>query len=168
MDRVDRDEAPTDEVEAAAITAWRKLDAAHSRVSQTLTQALRHQHGLSINAHAVLAELLRAPDGRLRMTEIATRIDFSLSGLTGLVGRLEQDGLVERQADLADRRVIFASLTEHGRRAAMEAREQHHAALHDLFRDHFTERELDQLTTLLTRLTPAPRHGGRRLGRSRR
>jgi DNA-binding MarR family transcriptional regulator len=133
--------------------AWYELDAAHSRVSHKLSTALRRQHSLSLNSHAVLAQLMRAPDHKLRMTEIANLIGFSLSGLTGLIGRLEQEGLVERQSNFADRRVIFAKLTDLGERYAREASKMHEETLNNVFSKQFAPDELDQLIQLLNKLS---------------
>jgi len=138
---------------STTVVTWRALDSAHGKLSDELSAALRTHHNLSLNAHAVLAQLVRAPDRKLRMTEIASRIDFSLSGLTGLVGRLEQDGLIERQSNAADRRVIYACLTEIGERYANEADTRHQATLDTILSERFEPDELALLAELLGRIT---------------
>lgn len=138
---------------STTVVTWRALDTAHGKLANELSAALRDHHNLSLNAHAVLSQLVRAPDQKLRMTEIANRIDFSLSGLTGLVGRLEQDGLVERQSNFADRRVIYARLTEIGERYANEADARHQATLDAILSERFSGDELTQLAELLGRIT---------------
>ena len=141
------------ETPATALT-WRALTTAHGRLAHELTAVLQKQHGLSLNAQAVLAQLVRAPGHKLRMTEIAHLIDFSLSGLTGLVGRLERDGLIERQSNVADRRVIYACLTESGERSAIEAERQLRASLESTLGERLSPAELATLTDLLRRITP--------------
>lgn len=146
--------APADaEMPATALT-WRALDTAYGRLAHELSAVLQKQHGLSLNAQAVLAQLIRAPGHKLRMTEIAHLIDFSLSGLTGLVGRLERDGLIERQSNFADRRVIYACLTESGERSAIEAERQLQATLEATLGERLSPAELATLTDLLRRITP--------------
>ena len=152
---------PADEQVPATVAVWRALDTAHARLANELTSALQRHHQLSINAHAVLAQLSRAPEKKLRMTEIAHRINFSLSGLTGLVGRLERDGLVERQSNFADRRVIYARLTELGQQYADEASVRHRQTLDTIVSERLSPSELATLTDLLHRLAPGdePRNG---------
>lgn len=136
----------------ASVATWGALTAAHRRLADELTTALRKHHQLSLNAHAVLTQLVHAPEHKLRMTEIAHRINFSLSGLTGLVGRLERDGLVERQSNFADRRVIYACLTDVGERYANEADTRHRDTLDALLNERLNPTELATLTELLRRL----------------
>jgi len=52
--------------------------------------------------------------GRLRMSELATRLAVSLSTVSGLVERLVEAGLVDRHDDPADRRQVVVTPTESG------------------------------------------------------
>jgi DNA-binding MarR family transcriptional regulator len=52
----------------------------------------------------------------LKVTEIARAAGLETSTMTGLLDRMERDGLVTRTADPADRRVLRIYLTEEGRR----------------------------------------------------
>jgi len=54
-------------------------------------------------------------DGPLPMRGLAESLDVSQASATGIVDRMEQRGLVERQRDAADRRVIRVALTSAGR-----------------------------------------------------
>ena len=55
-----------------------------------------------------------SPEG-LRMNELAERILYSKSGLTRVVDRLEDAGLVRRVRPENDRRSILVVLTDQGR-----------------------------------------------------
>lgn len=70
--------------------------------------------GVSGSAFEVLIRLARSPDRRLRMTELATQSTLTNSGLTRLVDRLEDAGLVGREPCETDRRGFFATLTDEG------------------------------------------------------
>ena len=59
--------------------------------------------------------MLLADEGRLPMRSIADALDVSQASTTGIVDRMEQRGLVERQRDDEDRRVVMVALTETGR-----------------------------------------------------
>jgi DNA-binding MarR family transcriptional regulator len=53
-------------------------------------------------------------EGSLAMGDLARRVAVTEKTITGLVDRLERDGLVERRRDGADRRVIHVALTARG------------------------------------------------------
>ena len=55
------------------------------------------------------------------MVEVSRSLLLSKSGVTRLVDRLEQRGLVERAPCPEDRRVVYTTLTERGRQAFDEA-----------------------------------------------
>jgi DNA-binding MarR family transcriptional regulator len=57
-------------------------------------------------------------EGPLTMGELARRVAVTEKTTTGLVDRLERDGLVLRLRDGSDRRVVRVKLTAHGARLA--------------------------------------------------
>ena len=61
----------------------------------------------------VLFLLLR--EGTLRMSDLASTLDVSMSGATGLADRLVNQELVDRWPDPEDRRSVLCALTEQGR-----------------------------------------------------
>ncbi len=69
--------------------------------------------GLSASQHAILSTLSHT-DG-LPLTQIGQRVFLEKPAITGLVDRLENDGLVSRRRSSADRRVINLYLTPKGR-----------------------------------------------------
>jgi DNA-binding MarR family transcriptional regulator len=76
-------------------------------------------------------------DGPLPMSRVAEMLDVSVASTTGIIGRMEERGLVERSHDAADRRVVLVRPT---------------AAGIAIFRD-MTELRRQQLATLFERLT---------------
>jgi DNA-binding MarR family transcriptional regulator len=54
-------------------------------------------------------------DGALPMSRLAEALDVSVASMTGIVDRMEKRGLVERQHDSEDRRVVLVRTTEAGR-----------------------------------------------------
>ncbi|MFH0825133.1 MAG: MarR family transcriptional regulator, partial [Pseudomonadota bacterium] len=52
----------------------------------------------------------------LKVTDIARRTGLDTSTMTGLLDRMERDGLVERTADANDRRTLRIQLTGEGKR----------------------------------------------------
>ena len=69
--------------------------------------------GVTASQHAVLSALAQK-DG-LSLTQIARKIFLDNPATTGLVDRLERDGLVERHRISSDRRVINIYLTDKGK-----------------------------------------------------
>jgi DNA-binding MarR family transcriptional regulator len=78
------------------------------RVRVLLNRELEHDVGLTLAENLVLCQVAMAPQQRLRMVDIAK------SAVTKTVDRLEERGLLARQRDPADRRTVYASVTEEG------------------------------------------------------
>jgi DNA-binding MarR family transcriptional regulator len=73
------------------------------------------EHGLSVVEFEVLVRLARSPEGMLRMTDLSAQTSLTTSGVTRVVDRLAERGLVARQACATDRRTTYAVVTEPGR-----------------------------------------------------
>lgn len=112
---------------------------------------LTREHGLTLNEYAALAQLSEAPDRRLRMSELAAACDVSLSGMTRIVGRLEDGGLVVRVQCAEDARGSNAVLTDAGLRRLERAYPTHVASIRRHFLDHFAELDLARLADALSR-----------------
>ena len=83
-----------------------------------LFRRLSPEGGLSFTAAATLATLERS--GPCRLTSLAASEGVSQPAMTQLIGRLQHAGLVGRQPDPADGRVVEVHIT--GRGAALLAR----------------------------------------------
>jgi len=78
-----------------------------------LLRALSQPSGLSMTAVATMAALERTgPD---RLTVLASRAGVTQPAMTQLISRLEDAGLVRREADPADGRVVQVTITGEGR-----------------------------------------------------
>lgn len=95
--------------------------------------------GLSLTAAATLATLERS--GPCRLTSLAIREGVTQPAMTQLIARLQGDGLVTRDPDPADGRVVRVGITDKGR-AVLSRRRAVRA---------------DRLTVLLSRLSPQER-----------
>jgi DNA-binding MarR family transcriptional regulator len=141
-----------DRLGADELRAWRGLLKAHAALTTALDTDLQREHGLSVPAYEVLMFVGDADGGKLRMADIAERVLLSRSGLTRLVDRLVQDGLVERRACADDGRGSFALLTPAGRAKLDAARRTHLEGVRRLFLDRFSPAEQRQLGDLWDRL----------------
>lgn len=138
---------------AAELTAWRAFLRAHAVIARQLEAELVVAHQLPLAWYDVLVQLAEAPDGRLRMTELAERVLLSRSGLTRLVDRLAAEGLVTRAACPSDARGAFAVLTEAGRARLRAAAPTHLRGIAAHMTGRFSPAELEALRHLLVRLT---------------
>ncbi|MBA3262595.1 MAG: MarR family transcriptional regulator [Thermoleophilaceae bacterium] len=99
----------------ALVESWRDLLDRHARVTCALERVLQDEHGLGVSEFEVLDRLAAPDKGQHRMQELADSVYLSQSALSRLIGRLEAEGLVTRAICSADRRGIFACLTDEGR-----------------------------------------------------
>jgi len=100
----------------------------------------------------VLQTLAEAPEGRLRLQELAEAVRHSQSGTTRLVDRLEKEGLIARHSCESDRRVTWALLSEKGRETYARALPAWEAFLSDHLRKGLTAEEAETLRLLLVKL----------------
>lgn len=132
---------------------WRRFVETHAAIVRKLDDDLRAQSGLTLSAFEVLYELVRAPENRRRMAELADRLLFTRSGVTRVVDRLERDGLVERRGCASDGRGIYAILTEQGFETFVAAAGPHVAGIRELFFDRLDGWD-DLLRRILHQLAP--------------
>src|SRR5262249_24891177 len=107
---------------------------------------------ISVKEFDVLITLFNAPDGRLRMAELAERVVLSPSGVTHLVTRLERDGLVQRIVDESDRRSFFTALTPAGQLRLRDSRPTHNEVIREHLTRRLTPNQLDTLGALWAKL----------------
>jgi DNA-binding MarR family transcriptional regulator len=72
------------------------------------------QLGLAGVEFEALLRLARSPDRRLRMTDLTAQTSLTSSGITRVVDRLVDRGLVSREACASDRRSTYAVITAAG------------------------------------------------------
>jgi DNA-binding MarR family transcriptional regulator len=87
-------------------------------------------------------------DGAMPMSRLAETLDVSVASTTGIVGRMEERGLVERTHGEKDRRVVLVRTTEAGIAIFRDMTEHRRVMLAHLF----TRLTDDELTALLTGL----------------
>ena len=134
--------------------AWGGLLQVHAALVRRLDAELQAAHGLPLTSYEVLLHLHWAPEHRMRMSELAESTLLSLSGITRLVDRLVQEGLVTRERSSEDRRGNYAVLTAAGYARLCEAQSTHVAGVRNYFLCHFTQGELHTLAEFWQRLLP--------------
>jgi DNA-binding MarR family transcriptional regulator len=130
-----------------------------SRVLQVLPRAvdqdMTRAGQLPLSEYMALVHLSEAQDRLMRMSELAAACDLSLSGMTRIVARLEQRGLVQRVRCEADGRGANAVLTEAGLQRLREAWPAHLASVRRHLLDHVEGEHLETLTQVLQRMVTA-------------
>jgi DNA-binding MarR family transcriptional regulator len=125
------------------LAPWRAFLLAHARIVRRLDEELRAEHDLTIGEYDALVTIAQAPDRRIRMRQLADQVILSKSGVTRLIDRLVDDGLVERSACVADARGAEAVLTERGLDRLRAASRTHLRGVHEHFLAVLDEGELE-------------------------
>ena len=146
--------------DAARLAAWRALMEAHAAVTDLLERELEQERGLPLSKFEVLLKLAEAPDGRMRMLELAQSVLLSKSGLSRLVDRMEEAELVRRERCPSDRRGAYAALTEEGRALLRRAAPVHLRGIEEHFARHLADHEVQVLAEVLGKVNAAARDGG--------
>lgn len=132
-----------------ALRLWLRLLRCTTIVEKTVQQRLLREFGATLPRFDVLATLHRHPSG-MTMSELSEHLLVSNGNVTGLVSRLQEDGLVNRKALAEDRRSYRVSITARGRRVFESMAQDHEQWIGDLF-GGLTNAEIRQLLGLLAR-----------------
>ncbi|WP_042369084.1 MarR family winged helix-turn-helix transcriptional regulator [Streptacidiphilus neutrinimicus] len=100
---------------------WNTLQAGFRRLTDQLLSDVDAKAGIAPSEFQVLWFLLTSPDQAAPMNQLAATLNFTTAGTTKVADRLTEAELILRQPSAADRRVVLASLTDKGRRVAMDA-----------------------------------------------
>ena len=129
---------------------WLRMLSITKSISQEIRRRLRVEFDMTLPQFDILAQLYREPDG-LRLGELSRRTMVTNGNVTGLVDRLEADGLVERTNLDDDRRVTVAKLTKRGRDWFAELARTHEGWVKDLMSEvdePTLDRALDSLSVV--------------------
>jgi len=121
----------------------------NDRLQIQFTRLFR-RFGLTASQYNVL-RILRGAGRPLPILEIAEQTVTVVPGITGLVDRLEQAGLVERERCEEDRRVVFVALTEKAKRTLARIDEPL-VELHRSVMSHLSKSDIKQLISLLDKV----------------
>lgn len=103
--------------------------------------------------------LQHLPPGTSRnLTEVSELLFCDKSNVTGLVERMERDGLVTRGRSESDRRYMDLSITPQGNELRDASRNAHEASVVERF-EFLSEDEQAQLNHLLNKLAEGLRNG---------
>lgn len=144
---------------------WQEFLRAHRTIIDQMTDQMMRDHNLPLEWFDVLIHLADVPDGRLRQRVLRDRLLLSESGVSRLLLRMEQAGLITRSIAGEDKRGMEITLTDQGRTAVIEATESHVDMVSKLFTQRLTRTDLNALIRVLPKLTaesgdvPSPLNG---------
>ena len=118
-----------------------------------MSAALLASHGLTSNDYGCLLLLSRAGDEGMRRIDIANELQLSPSGITRLLERLMDQGLVGKGECAEDARVSYAILTEAGHDKLRAASPGHIDDIERRLTAVLSDDEIQMLGELLGRLT---------------
>jgi DNA-binding MarR family transcriptional regulator len=98
---------------------------------------------------------LNAEDGAVTLVTLSRRLGVTKQNMTGMIARLEQLGLAERNEDPSDMRSSRVALTRRGRGVVDKVRPAYEQWLSSLGGGSLSERELQTLTRNVERLIEA-------------
>lgn len=124
----------SDVAERSVVRQWHELLARHAAVFGALECKLQEQHGIGVSEFEAL-ERLATCDHKCRSADLTDAVHLSQSATSRLVARMEREGLVERAMCEMDRRGIFVTLTETGRRCYEQAKPTQRAVLKEMLGD---------------------------------
>lgn len=132
------------------VQLWVTLDRVYTILSRNITGKVTAL-GLTAPQYRVLRQLQQTGGGPLSASELADRLGVTPGNLTGILDRLEQEGLLTRQRGVQDRRSLQVGITPAGEALMQRAVPELHAHLRGLFAP-LELADLSQVQGLLERL----------------
>jgi len=165
---------PARRLNTEQLGAYFALTEVGSLLQYAVDEHLRATGDLSYVQFQILARLVDAPGGRMRMTDLADGVVYSRSGLTYQAGLLDKRGLITRSPSPDDERSVIVAVTDAGRELVARVLPGHVEEVQRLLFEPLTGDDLTVLGSVLGRIrdhmraTPPrsarPRAGRRRTG----
>jgi DNA-binding MarR family transcriptional regulator len=152
-------ESPVRPLSTAETAVFEALGRAILVMPRALELDLMRLHRMSMSEFMTLASIAESPERRLRMSDLAVENYLSLSGMTRIVTRLENEGWVERVRCAADARGADAVLTDAGWDQYQRSLPTHIASLRRHIFDPLTGTDLGALAHALGSLAPSMQGG---------
>jgi DNA-binding MarR family transcriptional regulator len=131
---------------------WQEFLRAHRTIVEKMADQMMRDHNLPLEWFDVLIHLADVPEGTLRQRALRDRLLLSESGVSRLLLRMEQAGLIARSTAGEDKRGIEITLTQQGRSAVIGATESHVDMVSKLFSQRLTQTDRNALTRVLPKL----------------
>jgi len=127
------------------LQAWRLCSERTLALLEILDAELERDAGFPLRWYDVLVRLDESAEG-LRMNDLAGRAQYSKSGFTRVVDRMEAARLVRRVRPENDRRSVLVVLTDRGRAVMKQARRHYEHAIEEHFSRNLSGTDIEALT----------------------
>jgi len=126
---------------------WLRLFSCKMLIEGEIRRRLRDNFDMTLPRFDLMAQLDKAPGG-MKLGELSQRLMVSNGNITGLVERLVDQGLLDRQAAPNDGRAQLVKLTSEGRRLFRSMAASHESWIAETFAD-LTVNEIETLMRLM-------------------
>ena len=133
-----------------SLKLWLRMLSCTVRIENEIRTRLRTTFDITLPRFDLMAQLERHPDG-LRMGELSRRMMVTGGNVTGITDQLEEEQLVVRVPDPADRRAYSVRLTPAGRKAFADMAAVHEGWVAELLRE-LTQQDKAQMIALLDKM----------------
>jgi DNA-binding MarR family transcriptional regulator len=123
-----------------------------AQLNARANRQLQEEYGISLPDYEVLVALSEAPEGRLRVFEVADALAWEQSRVSHQLARMQRRGLIAREDCATDARGAFAVLTAAGRAAIERAAPAHVELVRQLVFDELSRGQVSALTEITTRV----------------
>jgi DNA-binding MarR family transcriptional regulator len=139
---------------------WQSFLAAHRRIVGLLAEEMLAEHQLPLEWFDVLVHIADRPALRARQKELRDRMLLSESGVSRLLARMEQAGVITRSTAGDDRRGLEIAVTQAGQAALLAAIDSHLQLVESLFTGRLTVTDRAALGRVLPKLLARPQPEG--------
>ena len=143
------------ELDSRRLRAWEAMRDASGLVIRMVARDIEQLAGVPLEWYSVLTRLAEA-GGSMAQNDILQRSRFSQSGVSRLVKRMQDEGLVERLVSPLDRRNIDVVLTTRGRDLFVRVTPVYRSSVQDNFGRKLSDDQLASLTLLMHQILDEP------------
>ncbi len=149
----------TDDLDDAALDAWRAFLTAHAHLTRRISRELVGEGLPDLGWYDLLWALRRSPGGRLRVNELAREVVLSPTAMSRFVDRAVAAGVVAREPDPDDRRAQLVVLTDEGRELLRRMWPVYRRGIAEHFAEHL-DGDPGKLSATLRRMAESARGRG--------
>jgi DNA-binding MarR family transcriptional regulator len=147
-------------LDVAEMRAWENFLDAALRIYGSLNRTLSDSHKLTLVDVRLLDILDKSETGSTRMGDLAEQLLSLPSRVTRQIRRLEESGLVKREASPEDGRGVLASITDKGREVVAAAMVTYAEAVRQRFIGPLTRPQIAAMGENCRRLSAAAKSNG--------
>ncbi|MEU0238910.1 MarR family winged helix-turn-helix transcriptional regulator [Nocardiopsis sp. NPDC006198] len=140
-------------LEAEEKAAWDSFIRMQETLIGRLSRLLQADSGMSASDYIVLVSLTGTSEGKMRLLELANRVNWEKSRMSHQVRRMAERGLVAREECPDDARGAFVVATPAGYKAIEDAAPLHVEHVRRLFVDALTPNQLSTFARLSQRVS---------------